>query len=541
MKRSLSSFLVLFIALCLFAFTVQASDGAVITVSASKTAVNVGEEVNFTVNLKNAGRISSVAFLVKYDKEVFALVGSEMPKKTKDYFYDSDGDGKSDGVSSLFVPLDEYGTCGILLMPREKSGTREWFMSSADDLDMITFRLKAKKTAETSSVSVSVISLVSANEDASQNAEIPVPAAPDTVLSVVCEHTFGAWETADGTQHQRICSVCGERSFAHHQWDEGEQTKAPTCKDTGEKTYACTVCGHIQKNTVERTDAHEWDSGTITVHPTCKDEGEKLYRCKVCEKTETETLARMEEHSWELSKIINQPTCSANGTALYVCSICNASQTVILEATGDCNYTSLYQYDKNFHWYECLTCGSKKNLQPHIRDGGVLTEPATHTAVGKKLRTCIVCGMTEQEVLPLLAEHSYAEWKTHDDLLHSRVCECGDVQYEAHCFDVWTVIKEASEEEAGIEQSVCSDCGFVSERLIESIRESSSPFWQTSETSSAPQNTETAASSETTPLTVSVRSAVPFAVMAAVLAAGTVILIVVLKKKKRADETDNFL
>ena len=52
-----------------------------------------------------------------------------------------------------------------------------------------------------------------------------------------------------------------------HTWDEGEITKAATCKETGEKTYTCTTCGQTKSDIIEKGehDASYEDCGFCTI------------------------------------------------------------------------------------------------------------------------------------------------------------------------------------------------------------------------------------------------------------------------------------
>ena len=43
------------------------------------------------------------------------------------------------------------------------------------------------------------------------------------------------------------------------------ETKAPTCKETGVKTYTCTTCGDSYTEEIAKLTAHSYENGTCTV------------------------------------------------------------------------------------------------------------------------------------------------------------------------------------------------------------------------------------------------------------------------------------
>ena len=70
-----------------------------------------------------------------------------------------------------------------------------------------------------------------------------------------------------------------------HVWNEGKETKAPTCLEEGEKTFTCLLCGETRKEPLEKAD-HVWDEGVETL----TEEGVKTFTCTVCGETKTEAI-----------------------------------------------------------------------------------------------------------------------------------------------------------------------------------------------------------------------------------------------------------
>ena len=50
-----------------------------------------------------------------------------------------------------------------------------------------------------------------------------------------------------------------------HDYDDGVETKAPTCKETGIKTYTCTCCGDSYTEEIVKLTTHSYEEGTCTI------------------------------------------------------------------------------------------------------------------------------------------------------------------------------------------------------------------------------------------------------------------------------------
>ncbi len=116
--------------------------------------------------------------------------------------------------------------------------------------------------------------------------------------------------TAD-CENPAECSTCNTAygDALGHSWNDGEETKAPTCINTGVKTYTCSVCSDTKTETIAATGKHvygdwsQFNSGT-THRRTCNNctayeegtheftgdarpavgrDGFHEYKCSVCE------------------------------------------------------------------------------------------------------------------------------------------------------------------------------------------------------------------------------------------------------------------
>ncbi len=180
-----------------------------------------------------------------------------------------------------------------------------------------------------------------------------------------------------------------------HSWDSGKVTKAATCKDTGVKTYTCTVCKVTKTETIAKTTAHKWDSGKVTKAATCKDTGVKTYTCTVCNTTKTETIAKTTAHKWDSGKVTKAATCKDTGVKTYTCTVCKAAKTETIAKTA------------------------------HKWDGGKVTKAATCAATGVKTYTCTVCKATKTETIAKTTAHKWGAWTTSGKKQTRKCSVCG--------------------------------------------------------------------------------------------------------------------
>ena len=180
----------------------------------------------------------------------------------------------------------------------------------------------------------------------------------------------------EGYTGDTYCTDCGKKISSgqtiaktdNHNWNTGEITTSPTCKDTGVKTFTCTICGNTKTETVKKTTKHLHTEIRDKKDATCKDEGYTgdTY-CTDCGKkiSSGKSIAKTETHSYDDGKITTKPTCTKRGTKTYTCTICGNTKTETVKATGH-----------SFGEYK------------------VVKKP-TATKDGLKSRTCTVCGKVE--------------------------------------------------------------------------------------------------------------------------------------------------
>ena len=214
------------------------------------------------------------------------------------------------------------------------------------------------------------------------------------VVDSKAEHTWdegritaSATEEADGVK-LFTCTACGatkEESIPmlNHthkfsdDWtsDETHHWHAATCVHTDE---------------VADKAEHDWNNGEQTIAPTCASLGMLTYTCTTCGAKKTEDIQKLSHTEETLNAVA--PSCTQTGlTEGKKCSICGeilAAQEEI--AANGHSYNNELHKDENNHWQICGTCGEKSELIPHTFDSGAIVE-------GKVICTC-ACGYTMENI-----------------------------------------------------------------------------------------------------------------------------------------------
>lgn len=154
----------------------------------------------------------------------------------------------------------------------------------------------------------------------------------------------GSWSFVNDNYHHKLCGTCGEvinGNTPHDAVGGWEYSDTWHWKD-------CSTCnGRLYYN------QHSYSS-SITTQPGCTTSGVRTYSCE-CGRSYTSTIpstGHSEPSSW-----------SSNGTHHYkYCA--NGCGTRVAKAA----HSGTYQYDDNWHWKNCDTCGrsmvSKTNHLP---------------------------------------------------------------------------------------------------------------------------------------------------------------------------------
>ena len=252
------------------------------------------------------------------------------------------------------------------------------------------------------------------------------------------------------------CKDCGKKILSgqaiakteDHSWNQGEITKEPTCKEEGEKTFTCSICGNTKTEKVSTTD-HQHMEIRNKKEATCKEEGYSGDTwCKDCGKKilSGQAIAKTEDHSWNQGEITKEPTCKEEGEKTFTCSICGNIKTEKV-STADHQHMEI-RNQKNPTCKEagysgdtyCADCGVKifsgqtiAKTKNHNWDGGVITTEPTCTERGEKTFTCTICGNTNTK----------------------------KVNATGHRYGAYKVVKEPTNKRKGLKAKTCSVCGKI--------------------------------------------------------------------------------
>ena len=164
-----------------------------------------------------------------------------------------------------------------------------------------------------------------------------------------CEHHWDQGEiiteatcTEEG-EKKFTCSICGDEktekvSATGHQHTEIRNKKEATCKETGYSGDTwCKDCGKkiLSGQAIAKTEDHSWNQGEITKEPTCKEEGEKTFTCTICGNTNTKKV-NATGHSYGAYKVVKEPTNKRKGQKSKTCSVCGK---IVYEAIPKTNFS----------------------------------------------------------------------------------------------------------------------------------------------------------------------------------------------------------
>ncbi len=320
------------------------------------------------------------------------------------------------------------------------------------------------------------------NCDETQPDEI-IPATGNHVVNLQAKHeAVEATCWREGSIEYYDCQTCGSTvkldadgnvltdvkvAKTAHNYDNGVITKAPTCSDTGIKTFTCqnegcTGDGHTFEQVLDKVD-HVYGRLNKRVEPTCDTSGvSAYYQCEVCHKYFDESKQETEwtnlviaalGHNYE--KVDGKPaTCTQDGfETYYKCDRCHG----IFSREGEDTYYPLTNpvpirakgHDEKqipaieatctkggkTAGVECAVCGvilvTPKNTAPLGHQWGEWYEVQhpTCTEQGVMHRDCLrMCGATDEQTksIPALG-HNYVYTSDNDGVHHTVTCsrDCG--------------------------------------------------------------------------------------------------------------------
>ena len=268
-------------------------------------------------------------------------------------------------------------------------------------------------------------------------------------------HGAGNTWLSDDTNHWHECvdSECDELfDKAQHEWSEWTTVKKATCKQAGENTRSCKVCGKEETETVNKLthsdssyveafdndyhwlecptckqvkenskEEHTFNGYVSNNDATCEANGTETAKCTSCSKTHTREVAdTMLEHVFSNYVSDNNATCEANGTETSKCNTCNETHTrevanSILEHEVN---KDVWQSDDEAHWHQCENCTYTEDLVEHeVAEWNIETTP-TFDDEGLKTGHCSACGKDAEVVIPTLIKAEYLALNVSSLTLH---------------------------------------------------------------------------------------------------------------------------
>lgn len=275
-------------------------------------------------------------------------------------------------------------------------------------------------------------------------------------------HTFGAWQSGNGTEHSRSCSVCPavEKQNCVIQ----NVVTYPTCTAGGYTTSSCSICkysaqinetkayGHnfTRFDAISGQDNHtayctrtgcghfesqECNFNMQVVPATCEAAGYTSYECRFCTNTKRTEGMNALGHQWSTweyvrlsdahrhtctrcSKVESQnciwepqdtvvATCGTDGYTNYKCSVCQTvSQKDLTLATGAHKWDE-YTWNNSKHSHTCSVC---RLVETQGCTYDVQNIAPTCTAAGKAVHTCTVCNHVNTFTLGSALGHQWGKY-----------------------------------------------------------------------------------------------------------------------------------
>ncbi len=325
-------------------------------------------------------------------------------------------------------------------------------------------------------------------------------------------HKYGDYETrvkptctAEGLE-ARVCmrSGCGNedaRPIAMLEHDyvlDPDSVVEATCTEDGKETFVCKLCGEAFYTEEIPATGHDWKIDQPAVAATCTEDGvTAVEECMVCGYKEGGEVVPATGHTVTTWEVVTKPTCTQPGLDKGVCDVCGEKVTCEVEATGHA-----WVLDEEFPAKEA-TCTEDGRTEQYycpycwaVQGGEVIPATghtylpdessivaATCTEIGKVTYVCAYCGDFYTEEIPAIG-HDY---KVDESAIVEPTCtqvgketyvcqNCGDfytveIPMVEHSWGKWVTIKEATEDEAGLQERTCSVCGATQTREIGTMPE----------------------------------------------------------------------
>lgn len=317
-------------------------------------------------------------------------------------------------------------------------------------------------------------------------------------------HDWSEWQTVkDATWdeeglEQRSCQRCAVTednvipalSDGHTHDFSGKETiqKEPTCTESGSKTIACTNPNcHAVKEVVIPALGHHAGDWTVIQQATCAQTGLRVKTCTVCkQELEREILPKTDDHLWDNGSVSKPATCTEAGETVFTCERCGKTRTEEIEALGHEPTEALVQEatctQEGMKEVRCSRCELLLSTEVlpalgHNWSEWTVLKEATWDTDGLQTRNCQRCEKTEEQIIPKLSESHKHSFTGQEVILTEPTCtkegekqvycsnpNCHEFIMETipaagHEAGEWTVLKEATCTNRGLEVKTCTVCG----------------------------------------------------------------------------------
>ncbi|MBR2043150.1 MAG: hypothetical protein IJ946_02295 [Clostridia bacterium] len=234
-------------------------------------------------------------------------------------------------------------------------------------------------------------------------------------------------------------------------------TTPASCSKEGEIKYVCTVCGYEDITLIDKT-AHSFSADKkIISEPDCDDEGIKAPVCEYCfaiDESKKETIAPLgHKYPNEEPTVTKEPTCTEVGSEYEICYVCNFVHVMEIAPLGHDDGT----------W--------RTNI------------PSDCENAGEAARFCNRCDAVLETKVKDVGDHFYA-WSvvkqptcTEEGIEHWLCVVCGGHKTDERTIPVLphtpgeeVIAKEPTCSEKGVAEIRCEDCDhLISSREIEKL------------------------------------------------------------------------